>query len=720
MCKIQAIVLKHLYMLLGFNQTDRLFQFTAQHLRESATFNVFLANLPQVLDQNHLIGSHILPFTIQVLLYAPYPINLVPSAEIMQSMVYSYSLWFLEQHVRKNWLMSVLTIFYKYQYASPPISDMIQNLVRIVMNSLDSQFHVCRRIPTTVVMDVPPRRDLSQPSLGTDPEERETPPASPIFPAEASSSRKPIISTSQLAKPSFRKYQDSSIECDETESELVAIPESDLSDSTLHGSSAPGSFDDTIHFDDIVAPLKPEIVKNKVTAHVKTANLSTAHVAMSPLTIAEKLDDKTEIIKKSHRITVTTSGPDRTNSNIIHSTTTTTIEAINTTSYQAKCSLTEGVRMMVASTMMPNEQKAILNPPVNVQKAVVVTQPTIINNTAKPREMHSGRDFTTATKMIASIVTGTEHFNEECNSSENSSNTTSNGGNSNNNGKLVKQHSLQDKPKALVSPNGVASNWTERRPVSPTHRTLGRQQRIIETSITPASTPTQQMLAEEKKASFKKGGLRSIDKYKTNYGSPESPLSKMDMMSPPGTDCKDGILSPSSIGHLEIPTPERLLPIGSHGKDGISTLVDRVREALSIPDISHLKQDSLESPREEGISVRDSRSNSPRRLTKQVALESPPMSEEVSSLAKKAQGLKIDKMSNAKEDTVRAQRQRFRKAGPFAMGSISISDNKAKFAGSWAPNQSHPGPGDSDDDEDDTQKTSGSDFQPVILIRCFF
>lgn len=50
----------------------------------------------------------------------------------------------------------------------------------------------------------------------------------------------------------------------------------------------------------------------------------------------------------------------------------------------------------------------------------------------------------------------------------------------------------------------------------------------------------------------------------------------------------------SSIAQLELPTPERLLPIGQHGKEGLSALVEKVREALSVPDIRHLKQDSLD------------------------------------------------------------------------------------------------------------------------------
>jgi protein unc-79 len=86
-----------------------------------------------------------------------------------------------------------------------------------------------------------------------------------------------------------------------------------------------------------------------------------------------------------------------------------------------------------------------------------------------------------------------------------------------------------------------------------------------------------------------KKSFKNIEKT-ASYASPESPLSKMDLMSPPpSADSIDGLSTPKNIGNLEIPTPERLLPIGSHGKDGMTALVEKVREVLDIPDISHLK-----------------------------------------------------------------------------------------------------------------------------------
>lgn len=81
--------------------------------RTSAVFNVFIANLPQVLDQNHLMGWCMLHAAFQVLLYAPNPNSSSSGQDNIQNHNYSYSLWYLESHVRRNWLMSVLVILYK-------------------------------------------------------------------------------------------------------------------------------------------------------------------------------------------------------------------------------------------------------------------------------------------------------------------------------------------------------------------------------------------------------------------------------------------------------------------------------------------------------------------------------------------------------------------------------------------------------------------------------
>lgn len=149
---------------------------------------------------------------------------------------------------------------------------------------------------------------------------------------------------------------------------------------------------------------------------------------------------------------------------------------------------------------------------------------------------------------------------------------------------------------------GTGSNWKEHRSVSPTGRTLGRQKRIVEPCLTPATTPISQTAftspvedrgARIYKPPTNKNSLKNAGTEKPiEFGSPDSPMTKMNIMSNPSQDIPDGLLSPKSISQLEFPTPERLLPIGQHGKDGICALVEKVREALALPDISHLKHDS--------------------------------------------------------------------------------------------------------------------------------
>lgn len=557
--KLMQIVLRHVYLLMGFNQHEKMFQFSSGRIRQSSVFNGFLANLPQFLDQNHEMGATdtLFNFIIQLLVYSPYPGNTVPaSMDIMQNT--SYSLWYLEVQVRRNWLMALLVVLYKYNLNSIQ-EPLLTSLIRIVMNSLEAQFHQCRRIPTTIlVQDLPRRAEVNQPLFGSEADEKE------------------IASQSQMKTPGgFKKPHDSSIECDDTESELVAIPESDLSDSTLQGSIDGGMSDE-------IVPLKSDLKKKP----------------------GEQSDDSKKVTKPLPK----------------------------SQSSETTKSLSEGVRMMFSS--------AILSPPVNVQKAIVVTQ----SHSIRPVQSTSKDTCvsgTSTSQMMATVAT-------------NQFRTIS--------------AVAGEKQKVFASPQN--GNCMTRRSISP-GRALGRQQRIIDTNGT---SPSQITYEDYKKNSS--GYVKNIERRSNYFGSPESPLSRMDLMSPPDlSETTDGLISPSSV-KLEIPTPERLLPIGNISKDGVSSLVERVREALSIPDISHLKsQDNLNnSPDSPGNS---SRAMSPRKLTKQSALiESPPSANQVDydrSSIKKAE-CKND--PNMKDD------KNHKKVGPF---TIPNTECRSRYAGSWAP-----------------------------------
>lgn len=440
--------------------------------------------------------------------------------------------------------MTILVILYKYNLNG--ISEsLLGSLIRIIMNSLEGQFHQCRRIPTTILtQDTMRRPEIKEPSIAAEPEDREH------------STHSQMKNVAHMKKP-----HDSSIECDETESELVAIPESDMSDSTLQG-SIDGS-------DEM-------------------------------LSVKKKIDTRPKI--------------------------------------EPSKSVSEGMRMMFSS--------AILSPPVNVQKAIVVTQ----TPSSKPTQAIV-KDSATATQQIIASATTCQLRTVSAVVGE-----------------------KQTSQRTIIQP--VNSNGN-RRSVSPI-RALGRQQRIIDTNGQHPSTSSSSDDCKKSTTNV----VRHIER-RTLYGSPESPLSRMDILSPPDTDVSQSdssIQTPTANVKMEFPSfpiHERLLPIGS-----VAGICERIigRDALSIPDISHLKsQDNLdrcESPQT------SSRGASPRKLTKQVALiESPP------------HVYQHDEKQQVSRKVYDDEKRVMRKVGAYA---VHCSDDRLRFAGSWAPQVEE----ECDDDED--------------------
>lgn len=204
---------------------------------------------------------------------------------------------------------------------------------------------------------------MSQPSLSgmgeRDDRERDepTPPISPFIGSEGTSGTakgKPLYTQKSA---SIRKYPDSSLDADDTESELVAIPESDLSESTLHN-SVPGSFDDGGHFDEMAQPTKGDQSKGKVT----TANLATAQVALTTIGVAERPEEKPEP-KKTSRLFMKLNSLDRIGQKY---------SSADSSKITTKCSVQEGVRMMVTPSIFMTPQAppdiASLHQSVNVQQ----------------------------------------------------------------------------------------------------------------------------------------------------------------------------------------------------------------------------------------------------------------------------------------------------------------------------------------------------------------
>lgn len=184
-----------------------------------------------------------------------------------------------------------------------------------------------------------------------------------------------------------------------------------------------------------------------------------------------------------------------------------------------------------------------------------------------------------------------------------------------------------------------------------------------------------------------------------------------------------------------------MLPIGQHAKPGITTLADKVREVLTTTDISHLKQESsfersevtapqlspcgnlnwnillLQSTGNE--MTHSSQTNSPRRLTKQIAMELPTDTYVQSNSRTRAAPPQTQGAATATKanETMMNQRQRLRKIGPFAVDSQSIPDSRTKYAGAWPPSY------DSDSEPGHCQAKRTSDGKPtnkdeLLCLRC--
>lgn len=571
LAKTQGIVLRHLYLLLGYSQNDRGLYLPPQRLRSSPAFSAFLSNLPQLMDQNHMMGRLLLPTCFILLQYAPSPYYIPNAMEFQQP---TFSLWALESHFRKNWLMSLVVLLYKYQYNQQPHCMQLTSLIRIVLNTLDCQQHHCRRIPATIIMGQPPSRsrDVSQPSLGAEMEhlERATPPPSPIYSSDGQSIQ--VLGSSRCGKiqvvygkpsstTSMETHWEEAIHCvhpekrssrkqteiivdDDTESELIVIPDSDMSDSTLQG-SVQGSFDEGVND-----------------------------------SFCEKH------ILRSH-------------------------------------------------------------------KETYINQLAKLPNKGRPTWTIGSEENSSKScdnKFYQEAIKSHSEFIENCSRLNSSSSI---------NGIQLVETVTTDFHKQITSTFLDAHHMGK-----PKHK------KIIEPSITPVCTPVSDC----------------DDCYKNNHG--VLPTPSLERLLPigssriPDSPLHDDVFCPTLDSPLEIPSQERLLPIGQHPTP---QLMEKLKQALGInTQLAKLdgneKTEKLPEPHTQGTS---SHSHSPRKLTKQVALESPPTKSEFDENGH-FKSIKVDNQ----RDLMLNHRQRMRKVGPFAMNSYSL--HEPRKPGAWLSPQMSP------------------------------
>jgi len=377
-------------------------------------------------------------------------------------------------------------------------------------------------------------------------------------------------------------------------------------------------------------------------------------------------------------------------------------EGVSTTvvTTQTKHSLQEGVRMIVTPLVGPDPKETVtISPPVDVHQAVTV----------RNKSMENGA--TSTSKMFAAIATN--HLKALGALQDIQPKPIETSSKSNGNRKTNGLHESSDKRSNQTKPSSSSTAQQE----SGAKKPIGRTKTIVECS---AGTSSSSNGTDESRLSANNriSQPKSIKRSDKTYGSPESPLSRMSIMPNPIDEAEAVTLPPpKNIAALEIPTPERLLPIGP--QDTVTALVDRVREGLNLPDISHLKQESLDvSESTKDDFTPSSRTNSPRRLIKQVALESPPNATTAtgalegnlhdihSSILKSVQQDIKSGSSQAHATTSHAQKhdssKRARqKLAPFTVDSNAIPDIRSRYAGCWPPPPYQPS---SDRDDEDAQE----------------
>nr|CAD7404600.1 unnamed protein product [Timema poppensis] len=803
LAKSQGIVLHHLYLLLGYNQNERGFHVPPQKLRTSPVFNVFIANLPQLMDQNHLMGKVLLPTCLILLQYCPCP----HQGSSGEHQTPAYSLWYLEPHSRRCWLMTLLVLLYKYQYGQQPQCSQVQSLVKIVLNTLDAQHHQCRRIPATLVMGAPPSRsrvyivlltsielkptvlstcpystDVSQPSLGGDAEHSggggekfETPPLSPLYTGNGGGSH---VSVSTKGGKMQAMYHQKSASMETHWEEVVQCPQRKMPESRLHSSrhlywspelllgvckrcgfTGPNDFGSparviTLGWEGgeearhITGGPKNEVCPGLCLLRVNRYSIE-----------ADETESELAAIPESPKSDSTLHG-------------------------STQASFEEVLSMEEACSAHATSSSIVLN------SAVVTRGPQLMKAGSQEGESRRPVWFLGSEDETVQMSSMDSESREE----EKGLVLKSSFGQQSMRISLHSQSNSQNS--RLPSLSSGMSNETQgetrnlemwpdnHQHGSPVPRPLGRQKRMIEPSLTPATTPVTVPLSpsggaqhfpwqidlhakmNQAKMVPPQLGTPSVErllpigsarivarnvqqplKPEDTYGSPESPLSKMDIMtvgSPVELDSENygssDVTSTCSISQLEFPLPERLLTIGSRdGKEDITNLVERVRQALGVPagegmsDQEALRPTQLDPHTGRTLGKQDTvkqeisvlavasycgsipwslqcmsaplreevlagRSSSPRRLIKQVALDSsPPHLQEETDDSHSAfyRTVHYDRKPQQAtttartEDHIRNQRQRSRKAGLFTMGQHMFSEYPRR-PGAWCGPQHQP------------------------------
>ncbi|KAI0989726.1 hypothetical protein GJ496_008126 [Pomphorhynchus laevis] len=145
--------------LIGFDPKTEMFTKSPITIRQSSVYTAFMSNLADVLDHNFLLGNIILKFSLQLMLY-----SVAPSSFVTTTLKGKYSLSGVSEDLRESWTRALLVIIYKYKQTTSEQIEVMQNVIKVAINTIAQYRHTCGDLNSFVLkqLNITIRKDPKQ------------------------------------------------------------------------------------------------------------------------------------------------------------------------------------------------------------------------------------------------------------------------------------------------------------------------------------------------------------------------------------------------------------------------------------------------------------------------------------------------------------------------------------------------------------------------------
>ncbi|XP_078483557.1 protein unc-79 homolog [Ciona intestinalis] len=137
--KFFRVFLHQFQSIFRYSEHMSYFTCTPTVLRSCIGLSTFLLNLPLILDHNMNLGNIILPMVLSLLEH----VTSSSGSSTKDMELEPRSLNFLLDSCKSSWLLCIQIILYKYEVSESVQRNQLQRLMRVCLNTLESEFHGC-------------------------------------------------------------------------------------------------------------------------------------------------------------------------------------------------------------------------------------------------------------------------------------------------------------------------------------------------------------------------------------------------------------------------------------------------------------------------------------------------------------------------------------------------------------------------------------------------